>query len=111
MARRAGYMYGASVPKGPAGLIGTGLGQTTSTGEASIIAPTLEITATGQELTIDGMRMVFQLTPDTEAPAEMHIYFPDFRALCTAENATHVQHNILTIRGAWSATRAGGRHI
>ena len=68
MARRAGYMYGASVPKGPAGLIGTGLGQTTSAGEAMLIAPTVEITATGMQLTIDGVRMVFQLTPDTEAP-------------------------------------------
>jgi alkyl sulfatase BDS1-like metallo-beta-lactamase superfamily hydrolase len=100
MARRAGYMYGAAVPKGPTGMIGTGLGQTTSTGETTLIPPTVEITATGQELTVGGVRMVFQLTPDTEAPAEMHIYFPDFRALCSAENATHVQHNILTIRGA-----------
>jgi alkyl sulfatase BDS1-like metallo-beta-lactamase superfamily hydrolase len=100
MTRRAGYMYGASVPKGPTGMIGTGLGQTTATGEATLIPPTVEITATGQELTVDGVRMVFQLTPDTEAPAEMHIYLPDFRALCSAENATHVQHNILTIRGA-----------
>lgn len=110
MARRAGYMYGAAVPKGVDGQIGTGLGQTTSTGEATLIPPTLEITATGEELTHDGVRIVFQLTPNTEAPAEMNLYFPDFRALCVAENATHVLHNVLTIRGAvvrdaraWSA--------
>ena len=100
MARRAGYMYGAAVDKGPAGQIGAGLGQTTSTGEATLIVPTIDITTTGQELTIDGVRIVFQVTPGTEAPAEMNFYFPDFHALCAAENASHTLHNILTIRGA-----------
>lgn len=101
MARRAGYMYGAALPRGPEGQIGAGLGQTTPIGgEATLIAPTVDITTTGQELTIDGVRIVFQVTPDTEAPAEMNFYFPDFRALCAAENASHVLHNILTIRGA-----------
>lgn len=100
MARRAGYMYGAAVEKGPAGHIGAGLGQTTSTGETTLIAPTFDITHTGQELTVDGVRIVFQVTPGTEAPAEMNFYFPDRHALCMAENTTHTLHNILTIRGA-----------
>lgn len=100
MTRRAGYMYGAALDKGPAGQIGTGLGQTTSRGTATLIAPTVDITYTGQELTIDGVRIVFQVTPGTEAPAEMNFYFPDFKALCTAENTSHTLHNILTIRGA-----------
>jgi alkyl sulfatase BDS1-like metallo-beta-lactamase superfamily hydrolase len=100
MTRRAGYMYGAAVEKGPAGQIGAGLGQTTSTGEATLIVPTIDITSTGQELTIDGVRIVFQVTPGTEAPAEMNFYFPDFHALCAAENASHTLHNILTLRGA-----------
>jgi alkyl sulfatase BDS1-like metallo-beta-lactamase superfamily hydrolase len=100
MARRAGYMYGAALPKGPAGQIGTGLGQTTSTGAVTLIRPTVDITHTGQELTIDGVRIVFQVTPGTEAPAEMNFYFPGFRALCSAENTSHTLHNILTIRGA-----------
>jgi alkyl sulfatase BDS1-like metallo-beta-lactamase superfamily hydrolase len=100
MGRRAGYMYGAALEKGPAGQIGAGLGQTTSTGEATLIVPTVDITHTGQELTVDGVRMVFQVTPGTEAPAEMNFYFPDHRALCAAENATHTLHNILTLRGA-----------
>ena len=100
MARRAGYMYGAAVEKGPAGQIGAGLGQTTSTGEATLIVPTVDIGTTGQELTIDGVRIVFQVTPGTEAPAEMNFYFPDHRAVCTAENTSHTLHNILTIRGA-----------
>jgi alkyl sulfatase BDS1-like metallo-beta-lactamase superfamily hydrolase len=100
MARRAGYMYGAALPKGPAGQIGTGLGQTTSLGEPTLIAPTVDITTTGQELVIDGVRIVFQVTPGTEAPAEMNFFFPDHRALCSAENTSHTLHNILTIRGA-----------
>lgn len=100
MARRAAYMYGAALDKGPAGQIGAGLGQTVPTGEATLIPPTVSITSTGQELTIDGVRMVFQVTPGTEAPAEMNFYFPDLRALCTAENTSHTLHNILTLRGA-----------
>jgi alkyl sulfatase BDS1-like metallo-beta-lactamase superfamily hydrolase len=100
MGRRAGYMYGAALPRGPRGGVGAGLGQTTSTGTVSLIAPTVDITATGQELTVDGVHMVFQLAPGTEAPAEMHFLFPARKALCMAENATHTLHNILTIRGA-----------
>lgn len=100
MTRRAGYMYGALLDKGPAGQIGTGLGQTTSRGTVTLIRPTIDIAHTGQELTIDGVRIVFQVTPGTEAPAEMNFYVPDFRALCTAENTSHTLHNILTIRGA-----------
>jgi alkyl sulfatase BDS1-like metallo-beta-lactamase superfamily hydrolase len=100
MGRRAGYMYGATLGKGPAGQIGSGLGQTTSTGEPTLIPPTVDIVSTGQELTIDGVRIVFQVTPGTEAPAEMNFYFPQHRALCAAENASHTLHNILTLRGA-----------
>jgi alkyl sulfatase BDS1-like metallo-beta-lactamase superfamily hydrolase len=100
MARRAGYMYGAALDKGPTGQVGTGLGQTTSTGEPTLIPPTVDITTTGQEMTIDGVRIVFQVTPGTEAPAEMNFYFPDHRALCAAENTSHTLHNILTLRGA-----------
>ena len=100
MTRRATYMYGALLPKGPAGQVGAGLGQTTSTGTVTLMPPTVDITRTGQEETVDGIRMVFQLTPDTEAPAEMHFLFPDRRALCIAENATHNLHNVLTLRGA-----------
>ncbi|MFB8005098.1 alkyl/aryl-sulfatase [Nocardia sp. NPDC056000] len=100
MARRAAYMYGAALPRGPKGQVGAGLGQTTSTGTVTLIAPTLDITATGQQETVDGVRIVFQITPGTEAPSEMNFYFPDHRALCMAENATHTLHNLLTLRGA-----------
>lgn len=100
MTRRAAYMYGAALERGPAGQIGAGLGQTTSTGTVTLIAPTLEVTRTGQRLTVDGVDIEFQMTPGTEAPAEMNFSFPQHRALCTAENTSHTLHNILTIRGA-----------
>lgn len=100
MMRRAGYMYGAALDRSPGGQIGTGLGQTTSTGTISLIAPTIDITHTGQILTIDGVEIVFQMTPGTEAPSEMNFFFPQHRALCTAENTSHTLHNVLTIRGA-----------
>jgi linear primary-alkylsulfatase len=100
MLRRGIYHTGVSLPVGPRGLIGTGLGQTASTGTMTLLAPTVDITHTGQEETLDGVRIVFQSTPGTEAPSEMNFYFPDRRALCMAENATHNLHNILTLRGA-----------
>ncbi|MDS1272351.1 alkyl sulfatase dimerization domain-containing protein [Lipingzhangella sp. LS1_29] len=100
MNRRAIYMYGAELPKSPAGHIGTGLGQTTSTGTISLIEPTRSVSESGQREEIDGVRIEFQLTPGTEAPSEMNFYLPDLRALCMAENATHNLHNVLTLRGA-----------
>ncbi len=100
MARRAAYMYGAALPVGPRGAVGAGLGQTTSTGTPTLIQPTLDITTTGQIETVDGVQIEFQMTPGTEAPSEMNFYFPSYRALCMAENATHTLHNLLTLRGA-----------
>lgn len=100
MARRATYMYGTVLDRGPRGQVGCGLGQTPSTGEVAIIVPTIDIRETGETHTIDGVEIEFQMAPGTEAPAEMHFYFPRFRALCMAENATHNLHNLLTLRGA-----------
>ena len=100
MSRRAGYMYGAALARGPQGQIGTGLGQTVTTGEVTLIAPTDIISRTGETRNIDGIAIEFQMAPNTEAPSEMLIYFPDHRALCAAEDATHTFHNLLTLRGA-----------
>jgi alkyl sulfatase BDS1-like metallo-beta-lactamase superfamily hydrolase len=100
MTRRATYMYGTLLARGPSGQVGCGLGQTPSTGEVALIVPTLDITETGEKHTIDGVEIEFQMAPGTEAPAEMHFYFPQHRALCMAENATHNLHNLLTLRGA-----------
>lgn len=100
MARRATYMYGTLLPRGPLDQVGCGLGQAPSTGEVAVIVPTVDIRQTGEKHTIDGVEIEFQMAPGTEAPAEMHFYFPRFRALCMAENATHNLHNLLTLRGA-----------
>jgi alkyl sulfatase BDS1-like metallo-beta-lactamase superfamily hydrolase len=100
MTRRATYMYGSLLARGPQEQVGCGLGQAASTGEVAIIVPTVDIRTTGEKHTIDGVEIEFQMAPGTEAPAEMHFYFPRFRALCMAENATHNLHNLLTLRGA-----------
>jgi alkyl sulfatase BDS1-like metallo-beta-lactamase superfamily hydrolase len=100
MGRRAGYMYGALLERGPQGQLGSGLGQTTSLGSITLIPPTVEIGATRQTEIVDGVEMTFQLTPGTEAPAEMNIHFPDARVLCVADNVARSMHNILTPRGA-----------
>ncbi|MGW8887481.1 alkyl/aryl-sulfatase [Streptomyces sp. NPDC055749] len=115
MLRRAVYMYGRSLPAGPEGLVGFGIAQSLSTGTVGLIAPTQDITETGQEVVVDGVRLVFQLTPDTvvdgvrlvfqltpdtEAPAELNFYLPDHKVLLIAENVNHTLHNLLTLRGA-----------
>jgi len=100
MGRRAGYMYGALLERGPRGQVGSGLGQTTSLGAITLIPPNLEIEATGQEVTVDGVRFAFQLTPGTEAPAAMNFHLPELSALCIADNVARSMHNILTPRGA-----------
>ncbi|MFL9682939.1 alkyl/aryl-sulfatase [Streptomyces sp. KL110A] len=100
MARRAAYMYGSTLPKDATAQVGCGLGLTVSLGTVGLIAPTRYITGTGEEVTLDGVRIRFQMTPGTEAQEEMNFLFPDLRAVCMAENATHTMHNILTLRGA-----------
>lgn len=100
MSRRAQYMYAALLARGPRGQVDAGLGKTNSLGSISLIHPTDTITETGQTLTVDGVQIEFQLTPGTEAPAEMNFHFPQFRALCMAENCSHNLHNLYTPRGA-----------
>ncbi|THD71526.1 alkyl sulfatase dimerization domain-containing protein [Phenylobacterium sp.] len=100
MGRRATYMYGATLMKDAKGHVDSGLGKTVSMGQVSLVPPTVSISRTGERLTIDGVEIVFQVTPDTEAPAEMNFFFPQFGALCMAENCTCHLHNIYTPRGA-----------
>ena len=100
MQRRAGYMYGLRLPRDEKGLVDNGLGKYPAVGRASLIAPTIDINGTGQTLTIDGVKMEFQYTTNTEAPVEMNIWFPDYKALFMAENCVGTLHNILTLRGA-----------
>ena len=100
MLRRASYMYGNILDKGPDGQIDCGLGKSVPSGNISLVAPSVLISQTGQELSIDGVRIVFQYTPDSEAPAEMALFFPELEALCMAENCSGVMHNVYTPRGA-----------
>lgn len=100
MGRRATFMYGSFLPRGEQGQLSTGIGPGLSAGTVTIIPPTDEVTRTGQQMVIDGVTLEFQMTPGTEAPSEMNIYLPDWRALCLAENANASMHNILTLRGA-----------
>jgi alkyl sulfatase BDS1-like metallo-beta-lactamase superfamily hydrolase len=100
MGRRALYQFGTPLPRGPEGQIGAGIGQAVAAGTQSLIPPTRTVSRTGEEITVDGVRMVFQMTPGTEAPAEFNIFFPDDAALSLAENANATLHNILTPRGA-----------
>ena len=100
MLRRSLYQFGILLPKGPLGHIDCGLGKAVPRAQGDLIGPTEEISITGTELDIDGVRVVFQNTPGTEAPAEMNFLFPDHGALCIAENCTHTLHNALPFRGA-----------
>ena len=100
MGRRATYQFGYFLPKGPTGQLSAGIGAAISPGTQTLIPPNVTIKTTGQEMTVDGVRLQFQVTPGTEAPAEMNIYLPDLKALCMAENANASQHNLLTPRGA-----------
>ncbi len=100
MNRRALYMYGPLLPKNAKAQVDGALGKTTSLGEVTLIAPTDLIKQTGEKHTIDGIEIEFQMAPNTEAPAEMLLYFPQFKALCSAEDAVHTLHNLYTLRGA-----------
>ena len=101
MLRRSMYMFGVLLPKDELGAVDTGLGKTLpAMPVVGLIPPTHEVNGTGQRVTIDGLEIVFQNTPGTEAPSEMNMYFPSLRALCLAENCTANLHNILTLRGA-----------
>ncbi len=100
MGRRAAYQYGSYLPDSVTGGMAMGIGMGQSMGIISFLTPTFEITATGETLTIDGVTMEFQMTPGTEAPAEMNTWFPDKKALWMAENCTGTLHNLYTLRGA-----------
>jgi alkyl sulfatase BDS1-like metallo-beta-lactamase superfamily hydrolase len=101
MSRRATYMYGPLLPVDGQGHVDSGLGKGIPIfATTGLIAPTVDVAVTGTEMEVDGIRIVFQVTPGTEAPAEMNFHFPDHRVLCMAENCTATLHNLYTLRGA-----------
>lgn len=100
MTRRAFYQYGLLLPRSPYGHVDQSIGKNTAAGKVGLIEPSRSIEEAIEELTIDGVKMIFQNTPGTEAPAEMNTYFPDWKAFWAAENICGTIHNIYTLRGA-----------
>ena len=99
MGRRAQYQYGSLLKPSETGKLAMGIGLGQSVGNTALLAPTYDV-CTNETLVIDGLEIQFQLTPGTEAPAEMNAYFPKYRALWLAENCTGTMHNLYTLRGA-----------
>lgn len=100
MSRRASYMYGNLLAKGPTGSLGSGLGPTTAAGTVTIVEPTITVAETPTNLTVDGIDLVFLNTPGAEAPAEFMFYIPKFKTMMQAEEINHTMHNLYTLRGA-----------
>jgi len=100
MNRRLFYQYGLLLPASPYGYVGQGLGQGVSSGRTGLIPPTRVVEKDIEEIDVDGVKMIFQNTPNTEAPSEMNTYIPAMKALWMAENVTATLHNIYTLRGA-----------
>ncbi|MFV0533605.1 MAG: alkyl/aryl-sulfatase [Cumulibacter sp.] len=100
MLRRAMYMFGPLLPRGTRGQVSAGLGVTSAGGTTSLLTPTHTVAESGTTITVDGLELVFQYTPNTEAPAELIFHVPSRRALCMAEIVSHVMHNLYTLRGA-----------
>lgn len=100
MNRRMFYQYGSLLARSPFGHVDQAIGKGVAAGATGLIPPTLDIVEDIEEHTIDGVRMVFQNTPGTEAPAEMNTWFPDLKAFWAAENIVATIHNIYTLRGA-----------
>ncbi len=100
MSRRTQYQYAVLLARSPFGHVDQSIGKNVANGNVGLIPPNLIITKDFEEVTLDGVKMVFQNTPDTEAPVEMNTYFPQFKAFWAAENITGTIHNIYTLRGA-----------
>jgi alkyl sulfatase BDS1-like metallo-beta-lactamase superfamily hydrolase len=100
MNRRMFFQYGVLLPRSPFGHVDQSIGKNTAAGNLGLIPPNVIVDQTIEEMTVDGVKMVFQNTPGTEAPAEMNTYFPEMKAFWAAENITGTIHNIYTLRGA-----------
>lgn len=100
MVRRAQFQFGSLLPRGPRGQVDAGLGKGVARGTPGLIAPTRSISQPVETYTIDGIEIVFQLAPETEAPAEMHMFYPGLGVLNMAENACPLLHNFIPLRGS-----------
>ena len=102
------YSYAVLLPRNPYGHVDQSIGKNVANGNVGLIPPNVLIAKDFEDMTVDGVKMVFQNTPDTEAPVEMNTYFPQFKAFWAAENITGTIHNIYTLRGAPIAMRSTG---
>src|SRR5699024_1915615 len=100
MQRRGQYQFGSPLPPGPHGVVSQGIGPIGTDGKNSFIVPTVEIVEESQFMKVDGLTFEFLLTPDTEAPAEMHFYIKDYKIIYASENINRTMHQIYTVRGA-----------
>ncbi|MBN9085348.1 MAG: MBL fold metallo-hydrolase [Reyranella sp.] len=100
MSRRAQFQFGTMLPRGARGQVDAGLGKSVARGTPGLIAPTMSVEQAIETHTIDGLEIVFQLAPETEAPAEMHMFYPELGVLNMAENACPLLHNFIPLRGA-----------
>ena len=116
MLRRGTYQFGSQLPRGGEGYVDMGVGLTIGLGPMGMVKPSVPITERSQEMIVDGVPIIFLLTPETEATSEMMFYLPNQGALCTAELCTGTVHNLVPIRGAavpcpflWRVRRRSGR--
>ena len=100
MFRRSQFQFGTLLPRGARGQVDAGLGKGIARGTAGLIAPTMSIEQAVETHVIDGLEIVFQLAPETEAPAEMHMFYPQLGVLNMAENACPLLHNFIPLRGS-----------
>ncbi|HQR70127.1 MAG TPA: alkyl sulfatase dimerization domain-containing protein [Burkholderiaceae bacterium] len=100
MSRRTQWQYATLLQRNPFGHVDQAIGKNAANGSVGLIPPNRLISKNIEEITLDGVKMVFQDVSDTEAPVEMNTYFPQFKALWSAEVVTGTIHNIYTLRGA-----------
>jgi alkyl sulfatase BDS1-like metallo-beta-lactamase superfamily hydrolase len=100
MNRRMQWQYAVLLQRNPFGHVDQSIGKNVAAGAAGLIAPNRLISKEFEEITLDGVTMVFQNAPDTEAPVEMNTWFPQFKAFWSSEIITGTIHNIYTTRGA-----------
>jgi len=100
MRRRALFQFGWSLEPGAMAHVDSGLGKAVGRGGDGFIAPTQLIREAVERHVVDGVEIVFHLTPGTEAPADMNMHYPALRVLNLAENACHTMHNLCPLRGA-----------
>ncbi len=100
MTRRMQWQYAVLLQRNPHGHVDQAIGKNIANGSNGLIPPNRLITKDIEEITLDGVKMVFQNAPDTEAPVQLITWFPQFKALWAAEVITGTIHNIYTLRGA-----------